>query len=79
MSYYLCLSKRLGGLTRAANAFLLVKVKHRLERTVVADALAVVASVIGSAMALRRRVVKIVEFVALIIDILGLRQIYDHR
>lgn len=79
MSYYLSLSMWLGTLTRTANAFLLVKVKHHLERTVVAHALMVVASVIGSAMALRRCVVEVVEFVALIIDILSLRQIYDHR
>lgn len=66
-------------LTCAADAFLFVEVEHCAVRTIVADLLTAVTSVIRAAMALRRRVVKVIGMVALVIDILRIHHVYDDR
>jgi hypothetical protein len=66
-------------LTRTADTFLLVKVKHRPERTLKRADLIAVTSVVRSAMILRRRVVKLIRVLAQVIDTLGIRLIHENR
>jgi hypothetical protein len=66
-------------LTRTADTFLLVKVKHHSERTLKRADLIAVTSVVRGAMVLRRRVVKLIRVLAQVINTLGIRLIHDDR
>lgn len=62
-----------------AYAFLFVEVEEQPVRTIMFDLLIVVTSIVRRALALRRRVEKIVGVAALIIDIRRIGHLYDDR
>lgn len=66
-------------LTRAAYAFLFVKVKHRAVRTIVFDLLIALTPVVRGAAALWRRVVELVGMAALVVDAVGARHLHHDR